>query len=38
MSILFLDITGAFPSVILERLIHNMHSRGILEEYTGWIR
>ena len=38
MSILFLDIKGVFPSVILECLIHNMHSRGILEEYTGWIR
>ena len=37
-SILFLDIKGVFPSVILEHLIHDMHSRGIPEEYTGWIR
>ena len=38
MSILFLDIKGTFPSVILECLIHDMCSRGIPEEYTGWIK
>ena len=38
MAILFLDIKGAFPSVILECLIHDMRSRGIPEEYTGWIK
>ena len=31
MAILFLDIKGAFPSVILECLIHDMRSRGIPE-------
>jgi hypothetical protein len=35
---LFLDIKGAFPSVILERLTHNMRCRGIPKEYTDWIR
>jgi hypothetical protein len=34
---LFLDIKGAFPSVILERLIHNMRCRGVPKEYTDWI-
>ena len=38
MAILFLDIKGAFPSVILECLIYDMCSRGIPEEYTGWIK
>ena len=38
MAILSLDIKGAFPSVILEHLIHDMRSRGIPEEYTGWIK
>jgi len=35
---LFLNIKGAFPSVILERLVHNMHCRGVPREYTDLIR
>ena len=35
---LFLDIRGAFPSVILERLLHNMRTKGIPKEYMEWIR
>jgi len=31
-STLFLDIKGAFPSVDIDRLIHNMRKRGIPEE------
>jgi Reverse transcriptase (RNA-dependent DNA polymerase) len=37
-STLFLDIKGAFPSVNLECLIHDMRKRGIPVEYTDWIR
>jgi Reverse transcriptase (RNA-dependent DNA polymerase) len=28
-SILFLDVKGAFPSIDINRLIHNMRKRGI---------
>jgi ribonuclease HI len=38
LGVLFLDIKGAFPSIILTRLIHNMRLRGIPQEYTEWIR
>ena len=34
---LFLDIKGAFPSIILEKLIYNMRHRGILEKCIKWI-
>ena len=37
LGVLFLDIKGAFPSIILEWLIHNMHRRGIPQEYADWI-
>jgi ribonuclease HI len=37
-SILFLDVKGAFPSVDVNRLIHNMKKRGIPREYTEWMR
>jgi ribonuclease HI len=37
-SALFLDVKGAFPSVDIDRLIHNMRKRGIPEEYTSWMR
>ena len=36
-SILYLDVKGAFPSVAVDRLIHNMRTRGIPEEYTKWM-
>ena len=36
-SILFLDVKGAFPSVAVDRLVHNMHMLGIPEEYTEWM-
>jgi hypothetical protein len=38
MSLLFLDVKAAFPSVVIERLIHNMRSRGIPKEYTEWYK
>jgi hypothetical protein len=38
MSILFLDVKSAYPSVAVDWLIHNMHKRGIPEEYTNWMR
>jgi len=33
-SVLFLDVQGAFPSVIKEVLIHSMRTRGVPLEYT----
>jgi len=36
-SSLFLDIKGAFPSVVLDRLVHDMRKRGVLKQYTNWI-
>ena len=35
---LSMDMKGAFPSIILEKLIHNMRCKGIPEEYTKWIK
>jgi hypothetical protein len=37
-SVLFLNVKGAFPSVDVNRLIHNMRKQGILKEYTEWMR
>jgi hypothetical protein len=37
-STLFLDVKGAFPSVDINQLIHNMKKRGIPEEYTDWMK
>ena len=36
-SALFLDVKGAFPSVEVQRLIHNMRMKGVPQEYTNWI-
>ena len=36
-SALFLDVKGAFPSVNINQLIHDMHLRGIPVELTDWI-
>jgi Reverse transcriptase (RNA-dependent DNA polymerase) len=36
-GVLFLAIKGARPSIILDRLTHNMRKRGIPAEYTDWI-
>ena len=35
-SVLFLDIKGAFPSVDITRLIHNMRKRGYPVKFTDW--
>lgn len=37
-SVLFLDVKGAFPSVDILRLIHNMRAMGIPRQYTDWMR
>jgi hypothetical protein len=37
-SMLFLNVKGAFPSVDINRLIHNMRKRGIPKEYTEWLK
>jgi Reverse transcriptase (RNA-dependent DNA polymerase) len=36
-SALFLDVKSTFPSVSIDRLIHNIHKRGIPKEYTEWM-
>ena len=37
-SILFLDIKSAFPSVDINRLVHNMKKRGIPVQYMDWLQ
>ena len=37
-SVLFLDVKGAFPSIDIDRLIHNMRKRGIPKEYMEWMK
>jgi len=37
-SLLFLDVKAAFPSVVPERLFHNMRKHGIPKQYTDWYR
>lgn len=34
----FLDVKSAFPSVDINRLIHNMRRKGIPREYTDWMK
>ena len=36
-SALFLNVKGAFPSVEVQKLIHNMGMKGIPPEYINWI-
>ena len=36
-SVLFLDVEGAFPNVVPERLVHNLHKRRIPRKYTEFI-
>jgi hypothetical protein len=35
---LFLDVKGAFPSVDLKMLAHEMRARGFPEEYVTWVQ
>ena len=37
-AVLFLDIEGAFPNAVTERLLHNMHARRLLEPYVKFIK
>lgn len=36
-SALFLDVKGAFPSVAIDRLEHNLRMAGIPMEYSDWV-
>src|ERR1700690_401986 len=36
-AVLFLDVKGAFPSVEIERLVHNLRARGVPKEHTVWM-
>jgi hypothetical protein len=35
--VLLLDVKGAFPSVDIERLVHNLRVRGVPKEHTEWM-
>jgi hypothetical protein len=37
-SVLFLDVEGAFPNAVTDRLIHNLRKRRIPKVYTNFIR
>ena len=37
-SVLFLDVKAAFPSVVVNRMLHNMRTAGIPLEYVNWYR
>jgi hypothetical protein len=37
-SVLFLDIEGAFPNVNPERLIHNLRKCKVLDKYTNFVQ
>jgi ribonuclease HI len=36
-SVLFLDVKGAFPSVAVDRLVHEMKALGIPKEHIDWM-
>ena len=36
-SALFLDMKSAFPSIVLEQLVHDMRNGGVPSQYTNWI-
>ena len=36
-SVLFLDIEGAFPNASLERLVHNFRKRKVPDKYTSFV-
>ena len=33
-----MDVKGAFPSVAVDRLLHDLRVRGIPKEHTDWLR
>ena len=37
-SVLFLDIEGAFPNANPERLVHNLRKRGVPRKYSDFVR
>ncbi len=37
-SALFLDVKGAFPSVDIDVLLHELKRKGVPQEYVGWIK
>lgn len=37
-SLLFLDVKAAFPSVVVAKLLHNLRAKGIPQEYVNWYR
>lgn len=37
-STLFLDISGAYPNTVIEKVLHNVRKRGIPIEHIEWLR
>jgi len=37
-SLLFLDVKAAFPSVVVNKLLHNLRAAGIPQEYVNWYK
>ena len=37
-SVLFLDVKAAFPSVMVDKLLHNMRLKGLPIEYVEWFQ
>lgn len=37
-SVLFLDVKAAFPSVVVDKLLHNMRMEGIPAQITDWYK
>lgn len=35
---LFLNVKGAFPSIVVSKLLHNMRMKGVPKIYTDWIQ
>jgi hypothetical protein len=33
-----MDVKGAFPSIAVDRLLHNLRVRGIPKAHTNWLR
>jgi len=36
--VLFLDVKGAFPSVAMDTLLHELRMRGVPKEHVEWVR
>jgi len=37
-SVLFLDVKGVFPSIVMNTLIHELRMRGVPKEHVEWVK